>query len=497
MNLTEGKNQLLQLQRELWACANAQKLFMFDAVTAAPSGSAPGRNQTTAALESLRYRRLTEAETVRLLNYLQEHADGLDARERRMLTLLLRSQRRLVSIPKEEYDAAQKLLAETSAAWYRAKKESDFSIVKPLLEGVVRDKIRFAHYIAPDKQPFDVCLEGYEEGLTAECCDAFFDRLLRRLLPLVQRLTKSDETHPSAEETYPLEGQRDLSRYVMGLMHVPLDHCVLAVGGHPATYPISKQDVRITTRYDLKDFALGMRMAMHESGHAMYELHTAPEDAFTELGTFVSMSVHESQSRFYETLVGSSEEFIESITPKLQELFPKQLSEKTAEEIYRIVNRCHLTPIRMEADELTYPVHIIIRYELEKALINGELSVEELPEAWNALYHRYLNIDVRSNAEGVLQDNHWSRGSFGYFPTYVLGSAYAAQMMHAMRRELDVSALIRSRDLLPVNEWLEEHVWKYGKLFDTDELLKKVTGEGFNPDYYIKYLTEKYERILQ
>ena len=238
-----------------------------------------------------------------------------------------------------------------------------------------------------------------------------------------------------------------------------------------------------------------MYSVIHEGGHALYELHSGDELEGTVLSGGVSTSIHESQSRFMENYVGRSRAFIELILPKMQALFPEQLAGITVEQMYRAVNKAEPSLIRTEADELTYALHILVRYEIEKEFFAGNITAEDLPRVWNEKYRAYLGVEVPDDRRGVLQDSHWSGGAVGYFPSYALGSAYGAQMLAKMRQTVDVEAAIRSGDLSPINDWLEDHVWRWGGLYDPVELLERAVGEAFDPKYFTDYLEEKFGAI--
>ena len=294
---------------------------------------------------------------------------------------------------------------------------------------------------------------------------------------------------------YPTEIQRKFSDYLMDVITINKDRCSIGETEHPFTTFFNKKDVRITTHYHEETPIYSMYSVIHEGGHALYELHSADELEGTLLSGGVSMSIHESQSRFMENYIGRSREFIGLIFPKMQELFPEQLAGVTPEQMYLAVNKAEPSLIRTEADELTYALHVLVRYEIEKSLFDGSISVEELPAVWNAKYKEYLGIEVPDDKRGVLQDSHWSGGNVGYFPSYALGSAYGAQMLAKMRQSVDVEGAIRSGDLRPITGWLEEHIWKFGCLYDPMELLERALGEPFNPRYFTDYLEEKFTAI--
>jgi len=278
-------------------------------------------------------------------------------------------------------------------------------------------------------------------------------------------------------------------------MGIDKGHCGLATTEHPFTTSLgSHHDVRITTNYKEDNFASSMFSVIHEGGHALYDMNSADELAYTNLDGGVSMGIHESQSRFYENLLGRSREFAEYIFPTVKKCFPS-LEKYTAEDFYRAINKVEPSLIRVEADEVTYALHVMIRYELEKAVMNGDITVLDLPREWNRLYKEYLGVDVPSDKDGVLQDSHWSGGAIGYFPSYALGSAYGAQFLKKMRETVDVEKCLETGDFAPINEWNKENIWKHGCRYTPAELLDRILGEPFDPYVFTDYLEKKYGEI--
>ena len=282
----------------------------------------------------------------------------------------------------------------------------------------------------------------------------------------------------------------------MDLMKLDRTHVGLSTTEHPFTLFLgSHLDTRITTHYYEDDFAASMYSVIHEGGHALYQIGIDDRYAFTVLDEGASMSIHESQSRFYENIIGRSREYCEYVFPKLVELFSEQLKGRNADDFYRAVNKAEPSLIRTEADELTYSLHVMIRYEIEKRIMAGDLCVGDIPVAWNRMYKEYLGIDVPDDKHGALQDSHWSGGSIGYFPSYALGNAYGAQMYAKMSESINVGEYVRKGDFGPINEWNREHIWKFGRLYEAGDLLAKVFKSGFDPDYYLSYLEKKYTEI--
>lgn len=496
MELAQAITKLDALQRKMFAYNHAMGVLYYDGATAAPAGSAANRGETMSVLSEAEYLMATGPEMIDLLDFLYAHNDELTQKQRRIVEMLRKDLAELRCIPQEEYAAASKLMAESTAAWHEAKPRSDFSIFAPYLEKVIETKKRFAHYVKPDIDPYEYYLDTYEPGLTRRKCDEFFAALRARVVPLLRRVQAARQVDASfLTGNFPLEAQRKLSDELMEIMRIDRSFCSIGETEHPFTTNFTKRDVRITTHYYPDNAVSSMYSVIHEGGHALYELHTADEDMYNGLGSGVSMGLHESQSRFYENLVGRSRGFVTFLAPRLRALFPQQLGGVSDDALYRAVNRCEASLVRTEADELTYSLHIMVRYEIEKKLFADEISVAEIPQEWNRLYQEYLGVTPSCDRDGCLQDSHWSDGSFGYFPSYALGSAYGAQMLARMRETVDVDACEKNGDLAPINAWLCEHIWQYGCLYKPAELLERVFETPFDPKYYLDYLETKFTEI--
>ena len=493
MTIEQAKQELLALQAKLSAYGHAMGLIHYDGSTAAPKGTAANRAQTLSILSAERYKLTTGEETVSLLEYLDAHNDELTEKEQRMVYLMLKDIRQMRKVPMEEYVAYRQLLVRSEDAWHTAKETSNFELFRPYLEEIFATVIRFAGYMAPEKEPYDFWLGEYEDGLTCQVCDEFFSTLRSRLVPLLQQVAQQPQVSDAVIlGHFPTDKQDALSQYLMDVIGLDKNHCALAVTEHPFTTSLgSHYDVRITTNYDEGNLASSLYSVIHEGGHALYDLHPTEDLAYTVLDGGVSMGIHESQSRFYENLLGRNRTFIDLIFPKVCELFPEQMAGYTAEDLYKAVNRAEPSLIRTEADEVTYCLHVMVRYELEKQILSGKLAVKDLPQAWNALYKEYLGVDVPDDRHGVLQDVHWSSGLIGYFPSYALGSAYGAQFLQKMKETVDVDACLKAGDLSAINAWNRENIWQHGSLYKPSVLLERVLGEKFDPNVYLDYLEAK------
>ena len=458
----ESVNQALEdlnkHQQTMAAYNHAIAVVYLDASTAAPKGTWEGRGSTMATLSEITYNLETDPKVGEMLSYLKAHLEELDEVQKRQVEVMRKSYDQTRKIPAEESIEYTVLLNDAQAAWEKAKNENDFDAFAPYLERIVSFNRKFAGYYNPDMQPYDALLNEYEEGMNTVTLDAFFGKLREALVPLIAKIQAVPQIDDSfLYRHYPVEQQRKFSDYLMEVMGLDRNYCGIAETEHPFTTNFNNKDVRITTHYYENDLANSMYSVIHEGGHALYELGADDCYNFTALQGGVSMGIHESQSRFYENLIGRSRAFIHAIFPKVKELFPEQMADVDEEMFYKAVNKAQPSLIRTAADELTYANHIMIRYELEKQLIGGTLEIKDVPAAWNKLYKEYLGVDVPSDSEGGLQDTPWSGGMIGYFPSYALGSAYGAQMVVKMEEELgDVYADVAKGDLSKVTAWLKE-----------------------------------------
>ena len=495
-NLNDAIARLDEIEATASAYGHAMGVLSLDAATAAPLGSAEGRGKTMAVLSSVIYELAASADTRELVEYLSAHADELDPQHRRQAEIRKKDCEQLTRIPQEEYVAYNVLLNKAEGIWRVAKQNNDFAAFAPTLEEIVAFNRKFAGYYDAEKQPYDALLNEYEEGLTMQTLDAFFARLRGVIVPLVHAISEKEQPDTAfLEQSYPIEGQKQLAKYLMDVIGLDPNACTIAESEHPFTCGFNNKDVRITTHYYENQPTFSMFSTIHEGGHALYELGV--EDAYnhTCLTGGASMGIHESQSRFYENIIGRSLEFIELIFPKMQEIFPEQLKGVTAYDFYRAVNKAEPSLVRTEADELTYCLHIMVRYEIEKQMIDGTLAVQDVPAEWNRLYKEYLGVDVPSDTLGCLQDSHWSGGTIGYFPSYALGSAYGAQMKHVMEEEIGaIAPLVAKGDIAPITAWLRRNIHTFGNFKKPAAIFEDACGK-FDAKYFAEYLTEKYSRI--
>ena len=496
MTFEEARGNLKDLELREFAYNHAAGMLYFDGVTAAPKGTYVSRGKTLSVLNEEIYKLSSSEAAHETLKVLAEHMDELTEPERRLVQLRETARRFRSRVPMDEYVAYQELLNEAATVWREAKSRSDFAMFEPLLQKIVEASRRFAALVEPEKDPYDAQLDQFERGLTRDTCDRFFAALRRDLVPLIEQVQAHADRVDDAplHRDFPVAIQREFTDFVMGVMDIDRGHCIVGETEHPFTTNFSRDDVRITTNYHADLVASSLYSVVHEGGHALYELHVGRELSRTCLGGGVSMAIHESQSRFYENIIGRSRAFCEVIYPWLREHFAPRLDDVSQDAFYRMINKAQPSLIRTEADELTYCLHIMVRYELEKRMFAGELTAHDLPAEWNRLYKAYLGVDVPNDREGVLQDSHWAGGSIGYFPSYAIGSAYGAQYLLEMQKDFDVFEAVRSGRLTQINRWLEDKIWKYGCMKDPTPLFESVCGP-FDPTCYTAYLRDKFTEV--
>lgn len=400
-------------------------------------------------------------------------------------------------IPQEEYEEYARLTARATRIWASAKEDQDFGAFAPTLKKVIEFRKKFAGYLVKDKERlYNIMLDDFERGFSMERLDEFFNLVKKELVPFLKRVmeegTPIDDCFLTGD--YPEKKQEELGRFLAEYVGFDFDRGVFAVSAHPFTTNLHNKDVRITTHYT-DCMGSSMFSVIHESGHGVYEQGIRDDLTLMPAGQGASMGMHESQSRFFENIIGRNQAFWVPVYQKVQDMFPEQLGNVDLDRFVKAVNKVNPGLIRTEADELSYSLHVLIRYEIEKMLIEENLEVEKLPEVWADKYQEYLGIRPENPAEGVLQDIHWSQGSFGYFPSYALGSAFGAQLYFHMKKSMDFEGLLEKGDVAAIREYLRENIHQYGKLKDSREILKDITGEDFNPEYYVRYLKEKYGRI--
>ena len=472
-------------------------LMSWDQETEAPDKSIDYRTKQYEVFAEEIYKISSSKEYIEAIDYLYEHKDQLEDNDFKTEIRRIYKQLRIIKlVPKDELLSYQVLVSQASHLWAKAKNDNDFLMFQPTLQKIVDFNKKLVKYLETDTlKGYDILLDQYEEGFTTKEYDLFFNALKEELVPFVKEVTsiKHKFSKKLTHGLFPKEEQKKFCEYLLDVFAYDRLRGLLKESAHPFTSGVTSYDTRITTHYYEHNIASAIFSTIHEMGHGIYELQndTKYDDTFLHGGT--SLGIHESQSRMYENMLGRSMSFWKVHYPKLVSLFPKQLKNITLEEFHRYINRAERSLIRTEADELTYALHVMVRYELEKGLISGKIAVKDLPKKWRSLMKEYVGVTPKTDKEGVLQDVHWSGGMIGYFPTYALGSAYAAQIYHAMNKEINVERLLENNDIKQINAWLKDHVHTFASSKDPKEILMIATNEPFNPSYYINYLKDKFK----
>ena len=472
----------------------AMVLFEWDNETAAPKEAA---ERTAAVIGSLSSQYLDIMTGEKLKHALAEclgQTSGMTEAEQAVVRETKEEVEKLERIPADEYRRFAELTARATGIWADAREKRDFSLFAPVLKEIVDYQKRFASYQAKEGQKlYDVMLNNYEKDFGMKELNEFFRVVKEGIVPLLKESAKRSEQIDDSflSAGYTEEQQEKAARFLAEYVGFDFNRGILAVSAHPFTTNLHNKDVRITTHY-LDRIDSSIYSVIHESGHAVYELGIRDDLTQTPVGQGASMGMHESQSRFFENIMGRNRNFWVPIYGKMQEIFGSPLKDVSLDDFLAAVNKTVPGLIRTEADELSYCLHVLVRYEIEKLMIEENADIDSLPGLWNDKYEEYLGVRPRHDGEGILQDIHWSQGSFGYFPSYALGNAFGAQLYHRMKQEMDFDGLLREGKADVIREYLRKHIHQYGKLKTSRELLKDATGEDFNPAYYVEYLTERY-----
>jgi len=483
--------EIAEKYKPLWALDSVSALLEWDMETYMPLGSSAQRGFALAQTQLIRQERMTQLVD---LAAKAEKLVGLNDFEKGFVRVLKRDLDYYMKIPPKLLEDIIRTATEGTVVWREARKKSDFSMFQPYLKKMVGLKRQEAEKLGYTGHPYNALMDRYEEGVTTNDVDKIFSPMassLKGILDKVLSAGKFPRTHPLEEIAYDENAMKRVNENVLKLMQMPEKTFRMDVSTHPFTTSMSIEDVRITTRYEGKDFKASLYSTIHESGHAIYDLQIDPSLDYTPLSRAVSLGVHESQSRFWENFIGRSRDFISLVYPALKANLPF-VAPYSADEVYRYANSVKPSLIRVDADELTYNFHIMLRYELEKKLIGGEIEVSEAPSMWNDLMEKYLGVRPQNDAEGILQDVHWSVGMIGYFATYSLGNIIAGMFYNRIRKDMDLKATIAKGEFGKVKDWLKEKFHKYGAIYPPKDLQRRLFGEEYNPQWLIKYLQEKY-----
>jgi carboxypeptidase Taq len=472
----------------------ASGVLSWDQQVMMPSGGTPARSRQLSTLSTMGHELLTSDEMASDLDALESDESLVDPQEA-VVREVRRKHDRAAKVPGDLVERTSRATSEALGVWEEAKAEDDFSAFAPKLEELLQLKRDYAEHIDPDADPYAVLFADYEPYLDLDTAERVLSRLREALVPLIDEIRESDvELAVDAfSGQFDAETQEAASRDALDLLGYDWDRGRLDVSSHPFTSG-NQFDARVTTRFDESDPLGALTATIHEFGHAQYVLGLPDDHYGTPLGADRDLTVHESQSRLWENHVGRTEAWWELFLPTFREHFPDV--EATPRQAYEAANQVYEDNlIRVEADELTYHMHIVLRFEIERDLVAGDLDVEEVPQVWNEKMEEYLGVRPETDVEGCLQDIHWSHANFGYFPTYSLGSVLAAQLDSAVREDLDLDRQVRAGEFDPLREWLFENVHQHGARYTTPELVERATGEAYTADHFLDYVTEKYGRL--
>jgi carboxypeptidase Taq len=483
---------LLEMYMDVWSLRHALNLMNWDLETYMPVEGVFERSIAMSRINLMVQRLLTRKEFLEKLE-IAEEIDDLNIYERGVIRVLKRDVNYYTKIPPSIIGELNKITSEASVVWRNAKVKEDFDMFKPYLERIFTLEREIVEYLGYSEHPYDALLDLYEEGLTTREFGNIASSMIPSLRKLLDRVL-SDGYFPSShryeEEPYDPEVMKRINNKILEILGYDPARLRLDVSTHPFTSSIGIGDVRITTRYEGKDFRRTMLSVIHEYGHALYELQIDERLRATPLSTGASMGIHESQSRFWELMIGKSRAFVELL---YREVLKGYIWSSDTEDLYKYFNIVKPSLIRVDADEITYNLHIALRFEIEKLAIGGEIKASDIPELWSELSERYIGIKPKKHSEGVLQDIHWSSGAIGYFPTYTIGTIVAAQIRDAIEKDLgDLSSHISRKNLNIVKQWLKEKIHRWGATYPPKQLVKMAIGKDIDPTSYILYLEKKY-----
>jgi carboxypeptidase Taq len=483
--------EIVEKYKPLWALDSVDALLEWDTETYMPLGSSEPRGFTIAQTQLMKQERLINL--VELVSK-AEKTPNLDDLEKGVLRVLRHDLDYYTKLPPKLLEDIFRTQTEGTVVWREARNRSDFPMFKPYLEKMVDLKRQEAEKLGYQGHPYNALLDRFEEGATTNDVDRVFSPLvpaLKKILGKVVSGGKFPSTHPLEGQAYEETWMRKVNADVLKTLQMPEKTFRIDLSTHPFTTSMAIEDVRITTRYEGENFKASLYSTVHESGHAIYDLQVDPSLEYTPLSRPASLGVHESQSRFWENFIGRSREFINLIYPSLKTHLPF-IAQYNEDEIYQYVNSVKPSLIRVEADELTYNFHIVLRYELEKKLVGGEIEVSEAPSVWGDMMEKYVGVRPQNDAEGILQDVHWSGGMIGYFATYSLGNIIGGMIYNRIQKDMDLKTIAAKGEFGKVKGWLKEKIHRYGATYSPKLLQDRLFGEEYNPQWLINYLEEKY-----
>lgn len=496
----EHLDRLRTLLGEIADIEAAIAVLGWDQQTYMPPGGAATRAQQLSTLSRLSHERFVSDEMAEALEKAKQETASLDpdSDEARLVRKTERDFTKKTKVPNQWVAEFSRVTAMAHQDWEQARAEADFSRFQPHLENILELRRAYVEFFAPYEHVYDPLIDDFEPGMKTVEIKAVFDSLRPRQVELVRAIAEEGRPVDDAilRQSFDEQKQWDFGIEVIKAFGYDFERGRQDKSVHPFTTGFGLGDVRITTRFDPNFLGTALFGSMHEAGHALYEQGIDPRYERTPLGTGTSLAVHESQSRMWENLVGRSMPFWKAFLPRLKTYFPGELGDVDLETFYAAINKVEPSYIRVDADEATYNLHIMLRFEIETALMEGSLEVEDLPEAWNEKFEAYLGLRPPDDAKGVLQDVHWSGGMIGYFPTYALGNLIAAQLWERIRADIpDLDTQIEAAQFGDLLGWLREHVHCFGAKYEPLELLQRLVGTGLEAEPYLRYLEAKFRPI--
>ncbi|QLD89821.1 carboxypeptidase M32 [Natronomonas salina] len=486
-SVPDAYDDLLEQYRRATYLGDANMVLSWDQEVMMPEGGTPARSKQRGAISAVQHDLLVDDDVG---DWLDELAGAdLPDDESAVVREIRRQYERKTRVPTDLVEEISEATSDAHPVWQEARENDDWETFAPTVERLLDLKREYAEHIDPDADPYAVLFADYEPYIDLETAERVLERLREGLVPLIDAIRESDADLYEVDGTFPEDRQLELSREALETLGYDFEHGRLDTAPHPFSSG-TQFDARVTTRFDESDPLDSLGSTIHEFGHATYTQGLRQDEYGTPLGEHRGLTVHESQSRLWENHVGRTRAFWDLFVPRFNEQHGTDL---TPEQAYEAANQVYEDNlIRVEADELTYHLHIILRFEIERDLLAGDLDVEEVPAVWNDKMEEYLGVRPDTDANGCLQDIHWSHGSFGYFPTYSLGSVLAAQLDAAAREDLSLDEQVRDGEFDPLHEWLTENVHRHGQRYTTDELVEEATGESYTADYFLEYAKSKF-----
>ena len=500
-NVKNAYSDLVEKLEEISRLGGVMSTLHWDQEVIMPSGAAESRAKQISALAGVIHERSTDPQLGDCLSALRT-ADPAEfnAFEACNIREAQREYDKETKVPKKLVQEMAELGSRGHFVWIKAREDNKFCDFAPTLKRFIELKKEWAAHVFTDLAPYDANIDNFERGTTMAQIAPIFERLKSELIPLIQTVKEAKYQPDTSflEGTFPVDRQEALGKQISTDMGFAFDQGRMDVSVHPFCGGGHPTDVRITTRYRASDFVESLYAVIHETGHGLYEQGRMQEGRDLPVSEALTMGIHESQSLFWERMIAQNKAFCAHYIETIRAAFPKNLQAVSVDALYEAINTCEPSFIRVEADELTYPLHVILRFEIERGLFDGSVSVDQLPQLWNEKMNDYLGVRPPTDTLGVLQDVHWSGGAFGYFPSYTLGAMYACQFFNTMRGEMpDTVKYIEAGNFAPIKSWLNDKIHSQGSLYRPRELVQRITGEPLNPDHFIDYLKAKYRAIYQ